>query len=96
MVSVSFCKKNLELYGDSVLRALQNEYPDAEIEIKDCLDHCGTCTDVPFVLRYGGLVNGRDPRDLFRKVERGMRFLKRPPLPGTRTYREEHAAHASE
>ena len=91
-VTISFCRKNLELYSQSVHDAMRERYPDVEIEIKDCLDRCGTCTDIPFAVRLGGVVGGRDARDLYRKLERGMRFLSRPPLPGTADYREEAEA----
>lgn len=90
VVHVSFCKKNMELYGQGVMELLQQQYPDAVVEVKDCLDHCGMCTDVPFAMREGALIGGRDPRDVYRKLVRGMDFLQRPPLPGTSSYREEH------
>lgn len=88
-VTVTFCKKNLELHSQSVYDALSANNPEVTLEIKDCLDHCGMCTDVPFAMREGGLVGGRDPRDLYRKLLRGLRFLSRPPLPGTASYRDE-------
>lgn len=87
-VQLTFCKKNLELYSEPVYKAIVAAYPDVEVEIKDCADHCGICTDVPFALRNGALVGGRDARDLYRKLERGMLFLKRPKLPGTAGYTE--------
>ena len=82
-LSLTFCKKNLELYSQPVLDALQENYPDIKIEIKDCVDLCGTCTDIPFALRYGALVGGKDPLDLYRKLLKGRTFLDNPKLPGT-------------
>ncbi|MCY0894266.1 MAG: DUF1450 domain-containing protein [Acidibacillus sp.] len=87
-VNLSFCKKNLELYSQSVYDALRENYPEVDIEVKDCVDTCGMCTDVPFALRNGALIGGRDPMGLYRKLERGMQFLNQPPLPGTSGYRE--------
>ncbi|WP_170086851.1 DUF1450 domain-containing protein [Kyrpidia spormannii] len=82
-LSLKFCKKNLEKSGD-VLRALQEKYPDLKIEVSDCLDVCGLCTDVPFVLRNNAIVHGRNARDLYLKLERGMQpFFRREPIPGT-------------
>ncbi|MDI3256203.1 MAG: DUF1450 domain-containing protein [Kyrpidia sp.] len=82
-LSLKFCKKNLDKSGD-VMRALQQKYPDLPIEVSDCLKVCGLCTDVPFVLRNNAIVHGRNPRDLYLKLERGMRPFFRPePIPGT-------------
>ena len=88
-LSIVFCKKNLELYSQSVYDALKETYPDAQIEVKDCVDMCGTCTDIPFAIRNNALIGGRDPQGLYRKLERGMSFLSSPTLPGTATYRED-------
>lgn len=89
-VNVVFCKKNLELYSQSVYDALSTEFgnhPDVEISVSDCPDHCGICTDIPFALRNNAVVGGRDPRDLYKKLAKGMEFLSRPYLPGTARYR---------
>jgi uncharacterized protein YuzB (UPF0349 family) len=79
-LSLKMCKKNLEKYSQPVLDLLQKEYPDLTIEIEDCLDVCGLCSDVPFVLRNNAIVHGRDARDLYYKLEKGMQFLKRTPV----------------
>lgn len=94
-IQLVFCKKNLELYSQSVYDAIARDYPHAEIEVKDCVDHCGTCTDVPFAIRNNGLIGGRDARDLYRKLVRGMQFLERPKLPGTAGYEESDEVVAS-
>ena len=90
-LSIVFCKKNLELYSQSVYEALKEAYPDEQIEVKDCVDLCGTCTDVPFAVRNNALITGRDPQGLYRKLEKGMRFISSPPLPGTSAFREDEA-----
>lgn len=90
MITIAFCKKNLELYSQSVYDLLTSVYadtPDVEIVVQDCLDRCGMCTDVPFAMRDNALVGGRDPRDLYRKLERGMEVLRHRSLPGTARYR---------
>lgn len=84
-----FCKKNLELYSQSVYDRLTQEYPDVAIEVKDCVDHCGTCADIPFVIRNNSVIGGRDPRDLYQKMTRGLEYLNKDPLPGTLSYRNE-------
>ena len=86
--NIVFCQKNLQLYSQSVYDLLKQQYPDVVIEVKDCVDKCGMCTDVPFAIRDNALVGGRDARGLYRKLERGMQFLARPPLPGTCSYKE--------
>ncbi len=90
-LSFVFCKKNLELYSQSVYDLLKQEYPDVSIEVKDCVgtDHCGTCADIPFVIRNNSVVGGRDPRDLYQKLSRGLEYLKKDPIPGTIEYRNE-------
>ncbi|MBX6394249.1 MAG: DUF1450 domain-containing protein [Alicyclobacillaceae bacterium] len=82
-LSLKFCKKNLDKSGD-VMRALQEKYPDLRVEVVDCLNVCGLCTDVPFALRNNAIVHGRNPKDLYMKLERGMQpLLRTVPLPGT-------------
>ncbi len=90
-LSFVFCKKNLELYTQPVYDLLKQEYPDLAIEVKDCVgaEHCGLCADVPFVMRNNAVVAGRDPRDLYDKLARGLEYLTKDPLPGTITYPSE-------
>lgn len=79
-LSLKFCKKNLDLYSQSVYDALKDRYPNEKIEIVDCAgEHlCGLCTDVPFAIRNNAVVGGKTARDLFYKLERGMEFLNNP------------------
>jgi len=79
-LSLKFCRKNLEKYSQRVYDVLTQKYPDVKIEVEDCVDICGLCTDVPFALRNGAIVGGRNERDLYLKLERGMEFLQKPPL----------------
>lgn len=76
-LSLKFCKKNLELYSQSVYDALKERYPAEKIEIVDCAgEHlCGLCSDVPFAVRNNAVVGGKTAKDLFYKLERGMEFL---------------------
>lgn len=85
-MSLKWCKKNLEKFSQPVYDALKDEYPDLEMEVSDCTDHCGLCTDVPFALRNSAVVAARDARGLYRKLKRGMTFLSEPALPGTFAY----------
>lgn len=80
---MKWCKKNLEHYSQSVFDLLKEEYPDLEMEIADCVDACGLCTDVPFALRNNAIVSARDARGLYVKLKQGMSFLTEPALPGT-------------
>ncbi len=78
-LSFVFCKKNLELHSQSVYDLLKEQYPDVSIEMKDCVDKCGLCADVPFVLRNNAVVAGRDQRDLYNKLEKGLKYLSARP-----------------
>ncbi len=89
-MSLKWCKKNLEKFSQPVYDALKEEYPDLEMEVADCTDHCGLCTDVPFAVRNNAVVAARDPRGLYRKLKRGMTFLSEPALPGTFRYLQEN------
>ncbi len=79
-LSMKFCKKNLDLYSQSVYDALKERYPNEKIEIVDCAGEqlCGLCSDVPFAIRNNAVVGGKTARDLFYKLERGMEFLNNP------------------
>ncbi|MCL6592411.1 MAG: YuzB family protein [Alicyclobacillus sp.] len=82
-MSLKWCKKNLDRYSQAVYDLLRDEHPDVVMEVSDCTDVCSLCTDVPFALRNGAIVSGRDPRGLYVKLKRGMSFLTLPALPGT-------------
>lgn len=82
-MSIKWCKKNLEHYSQRVYDALREEYSDVEMEVVDCVDHCGLCTDVPFAMRNNAIVGGRDARGLYMKLRQGMEFMHKPALPGT-------------
>lgn len=77
-LSFVFCQKNLSNHSQAVYDLLQQEHPEVSVEIKDCVDKCGLCTDVPFVIRNNSVVAGRDPRDLYVKIEKGLTYLKDP------------------
>ncbi|MCL6442822.1 MAG: YuzB family protein [Alicyclobacillus sp.] len=82
-MSLKWCKKNLEKFSQGAYDLLREEYPEIDMEVVDCADHCGLCTDVPFALRNSAVVAARDPRGLYVKLKQGMAFLTEPPLPGT-------------
>jgi uncharacterized protein YuzB (UPF0349 family) len=82
-MKLKWCKKNLDKYSQAVFDLLREEHPDIEMEVADCVDCCGLCTDVPFALRNNAVVSARDPRGLYVKLKEGMSFLSKPPLPGT-------------
>lgn len=82
-MSIKWCKKNLQHHSQAVHDALQEEFPDVEMEVVDCVDHCGLCTDVPFAMRNNAVIGGRDARGLYMKMKQGMQFMSKPPLPGT-------------
>lgn len=84
-MSIKWCRKNLEHYSQKVYDTLREEYPDVEMEVVDCVDHCGLCTDVPFAMRNNAVVGARDPRGLYMKLRQGMEFMHKPALPGTYT-----------
>lgn len=89
-LSFVFCQKNLELHSQSVYDKLKQEYPEVALEVKDCVgaEYCSLCKDVPFAIRNNSVLYGRDPRELYQKMERGLEFLKKDPLPGTISYQE--------
>lgn len=82
-LSLKWCKKNLDHYSQTVYDLIKQEYPDIQMEVVDCVDLCGLCTDVPFALRNNAVVSARDARGLYVKLKQGMEFLIAPPLPGT-------------
>lgn len=82
-MGLKWCKKNLEHFSQPVYDMLREEYPDLPMEVADCVDVCGLCTDVPFALRNNAIVCARDARGLYVKLKQGMSFMTEPALPGT-------------
>lgn len=82
-MNLKWCKKNLELFSQPVYDLIVQEHPEIQCEVVDCVDKCGLCTDVPFVIRNNAVVAGRDPQGLYRKIVKGFSFVEKSVLPGT-------------
>ncbi|GMA52492.1 hypothetical protein GCM10025857_38490 [Alicyclobacillus contaminans] len=82
-MKITWCAKNLKAHSQAVFDALQSTCPEADMQVEECVDYCGLCTDVPFALRNQAVIAARDPRGLYRKLEQGTSFLTKPALPGT-------------
>jgi uncharacterized protein YuzB (UPF0349 family) len=85
-LQVKWCQKNLKHFSQAVYDVFSESYPDVPMEVSECLDVCGLCTDVPFAFRNGAIVSARDALGLYKKLENGMSFLTEEPLPGTYTF----------
>lgn len=80
-LKLQFCKRNMELYSQTVYDYLKEKYPNEKIDVVDCAgtEICAFCTDVPFAVRNNALVGAKTAIDLLYKLERGMEFLENLP-----------------
>jgi len=65
-MKVRFCKHNKG--KGKVFRRLEEEYPDLNVKIKDCVKQCGACSDKPMAIVDKKKVTGKDGDDLYSKI----------------------------
>lgn len=56
-----------------LFRRLQDEFPDLNIKIKDCIKQCSVCRDTPVATVDKRRVTARDPEELYRKIVEEIR-----------------------
>ena len=63
---IRFCEHNKG--KGKVFRRLQEEFPDLNIKVKDCIKQCGACRAPPTATVNKQKVTGRDGDELYRNV----------------------------
>lgn len=70
-MKIRFCKNNKG--KGKVVRQLQEEFPDLNIKIKDCVKQCGSCRDLPVATVDKKKVTGTDGDELYQKIVEQIR-----------------------
>ncbi len=65
-MKIRFCEHNKG--KGKVVRRLQDEYPDLDIKVKDCVNECDACKEKPMALLGKARVTARDGDNLYRKI----------------------------
>ena len=65
-MKIRFCEKNKG--KGKVFRQLQEEFPNLNIKVKDCIKQCGSCRDMPTATVDKQKVTGRDGDELYRNI----------------------------
>lgn len=65
-MKIRFCKNNKG--KGKVVRRLQEEFPEMNIKIKDCVKQCSVCRDQPMAVVDKVKVTGKDGEDLYVRV----------------------------
>ncbi len=50
------------------MRRLEEEFPDLNIKVKDCVKQCSSCREQPLAVVDKKRVTGKDGDDLYTKV----------------------------
>jgi len=72
MYIVEYCASNVAHGTGDMLRRLA-EMPGVEVMEYDCLDHCGECALLPYVLVNGEMVAAATSEELYEKVLAAIR-----------------------
>jgi len=65
-VKIRFCEHNKG--KGKVFRRLEEEFPDLNIKIKDCVKQCSACREKPMAVVDKKKVTGKDGDDLYTKI----------------------------
>ena len=65
-MKIRFCEHNKG--KGKVFRRLEEEFPDLNIKIKNCVKQCGSCREQPIAVVDKKKVNGKDGDDLYAKI----------------------------
>lgn len=65
-MKIRFCENNKG--KGKVFRRLQEEFPDLNIKIKDCIKQCGACREMPMATVDKKKVTGKDGEELYRNI----------------------------
>ena len=63
---IRFCEHNKG--KGKVLRRLEEEFPDLNIKIKECVKQCGCCREQPMAVVDKKKVTGKDGDTLYSKI----------------------------
>ena len=70
-MKIRFCEHNKG--KGKVVRRLQEEFPDLNIKVKDCIKQCGRCHDMPMATIDKKRVVGKDGDELYQKIVEQIR-----------------------
>ena len=65
-MKIRFCEHNKG--KGKVFRRLEEEFPDLNIKIKNCVKQCGSCREQPIAVVDKKKVTGKDGDDLYAKI----------------------------
>ena len=65
-IKIRFCEHNRG--KGSVIRRLENEFPDLDIKIKSCVKQCGICREQPIAVVDKIKITGKDANDLYARI----------------------------
>ena len=65
-MKIRFCEHNKG--KGKVFRRLEEEFPDLNIKIKNCVKQCGSCRDQPIAVVDKKKVTGKDGDDLYARI----------------------------
>jgi uncharacterized protein YuzB (UPF0349 family) len=65
-MKIRFCENNKG--KGKVLRQLQEEFPNLNIKVKDCIKQCGSCRDMPVATMDKKKVVGKNGDELYQNI----------------------------
>jgi uncharacterized protein YuzB (UPF0349 family) len=65
-MKIRFCEHNKG--KGKVFRRLEEEFPDLNIKVKNCVKQCGSCRDQPVAVVDKKKVTGKDGDDLYARI----------------------------
>jgi uncharacterized protein YuzB (UPF0349 family) len=65
-MKIRFCEHNKG--KGKLFRRLEEEFPDLNIKIKNCVKQCGSCREQPVAVVDKKKVTGKDGDDLYARI----------------------------
>ena len=69
MAEVKFCENNFSQGTEDVVKKIENELKDVNVEVEPCLGYCGDCAVGPFALVNDELIQAETADELYQKIK---------------------------
>ncbi|KNF09191.1 hypothetical protein CLPU_4c02370 [Gottschalkia purinilytica] len=67
--NIKFCENNFQYETDKIVKILEDDFSDVEVEVSSCLGYCGDCATSPFALIDDVFVNTDTQEELLEEIK---------------------------
>lgn len=69
MAQVKFCENNFSYGVEELTKRIEEELDGVNVEVESCLGYCGDCSEGPFALVDGELIQADTAEELYDEIK---------------------------